>query len=75
MKKTFESAMTCVEEIVKKLESGALSLEESLAAFEEAISLIKFCNHELDAAKQKVVMLTEGADGALAQTPFSIDET
>ena len=74
-KRTFESAMSDLEEIVKKLESGALPLEDSLCAFEEAVALVKYCNGELDAAKQRVRILTESEDGTVTDCPFDIDET
>ena len=52
-KQTFESAMERLEDIVAGLEGGNLSLEESLAAFEEAVGLVRFCNETLEKAKQK----------------------
>lgn len=73
----FEEAMTTLEDIVRKLESGSVSLDESLSAFEEAVSLVKFCNEKLEAAEQKVRILIEGADGEITDKPFSeiTDET
>ena len=69
-KQSFEEAFTSLENIVEKMESGELSLDESLASFEEAIKLVKFCNSELDQAEQKVKILTEGADGIVSDEPF-----
>ena len=73
----FEEAMIALEDIVKKLESGSVSLDESLSAFEEAVSLVKFCNEKLETAEQKVRILIEGADGEITDKPFSefADET
>lgn len=75
MKKTqsFEEAMLSLEDIVKKLEGGGLSLDESLASFEEAIKLVRFCNEKLEAAEQKVRILVEGADGLVSDAPFDAD--
>ena len=72
MKKTmtFEEAMLSLEDIVKKLESGNLSLDDSLKAFEEAIALVKLCNSRLENAEQQVRILTEGADGVVSDAPF-----
>lgn len=69
-KKNFEEAFSSLENIVQKMESGELSLDESLAAFEEAIKLVKFCNSELEQAEQKVRILTEGSDGVVSDKPF-----
>ena len=73
-KKSFEEAFSTLEGIVEKMESGVLSLDESLAAFEEAIKLVKYCNSELEKAEQKVRILTEGADGAVFDEPFLKNE-
>ena len=72
MKKTltFEEAMLSLEDIVKKLEGGGLSLDESLSSFEDAVKLVRFCNEKLEAAEQKVKILVEGADGTVSDTPF-----
>lgn len=53
-KKNFEEAMMRLEEIVRVLESGAQSLEESLALFEEGTTLAAFCNTTLSEAKLKI---------------------
>ena len=68
--KKFEEAMLELEGIVRRLEAGALSLDESLSAFEEAIGLVKLCNEKLEAAEQRVRILTEGADGSISDKPF-----
>ena len=78
MKKTatFEEAMLSLEDIVKKLEGGGLSLEESLVSIEEAVKLVRFCNEKLESAEQKVKLLLEGQDGSVSDRPFDIgDET
>ena len=43
----FEAALQQLEAIVAKLESGELSLEESMAAFEQGTKLCKQCNAKL----------------------------
>ena len=57
----FEDALKRLEEIVRSLENGQSPLDESLGLYEEAVYLVKLCNSKLDAADQKVTMLT-GAD-------------
>jgi exodeoxyribonuclease VII small subunit len=69
----FEDAMTRLEEIVEELESGELSLEESLSAFEEGIKLSKICAKMLNEAERKVEILMKGEDGKLIAKPFSED--
>lgn len=70
----FEEALLLLEDIVKKLENGSLSLDESLKKFEEAVELVKFCNSKLEAAEQKVRILTEGADGTVSDAPFDLND-
>ncbi len=76
MKKTmnFEEAMLALDDIVKKLETGALSLDDSLKAFEDAVHLVKLCNEKLEAAEQKVRILTETEDGSMTDLPFDASE-
>lgn len=56
---TYEEAVKRLEEIVKKLESGAAPLYESIALFSEGAELVKTCTAILDEAEQKVKILTE----------------
>ena len=56
---TFEQALTELESIVDSLEKGDMSLEESLTAFERGIGLTRTCQQALDAAEQRVRILTE----------------
>ena len=71
---TFENAMTELEGIVKKLELGSLTLDESLGAFENAVGLIKLCNEKLENAKRQVKVLVEGEDGSITDKPFDTAE-
>jgi len=71
---TFEKAIEKLEEQVARLESGNISLDEALTAFEEAIKLVKICNEKLDKAERKVKILTESADGTVTDKPFEEDE-
>lgn len=69
----FEDAMIELESKVKKLESGSLTLDESITAFEEAVKLIRVCNKQLENAERRVRMLTEGNDGSVTDVPFDIE--
>lgn len=64
---TFEAAIARLEEIVRMLEGGSAPLDKSLAMFEEGVALVKLCNARLDAAEQKVKILTVGPDGNLTE--------
>ena len=70
----FEDAMIKLEGEVKKLESGNLTLDESITAFEEAVKLNGVCNKQLENAERRVRLLTEGNDGSITDVPFDIDD-
>ncbi len=67
----FEKALLELEKITKELESGELSLSDSLAKFEDAVGLIKVCNQHLLSAEQKVQILSEDLDGVISAHPFT----
>ena len=73
-KLTFEQAMNTLDEIVKKLEKGDASLEESLELFEKGTMLIKDCTKLLDAAEQKVVKMQKGQSGEPVELDFETVE-
>lgn len=59
----FESSIERLEGIVDQLEQGDLSLEETLSAFEAGVQLAKNCATQLDAAEQRIEVLTrEGGE-------------
>lgn len=66
---TFEEAFAKLEEVVRKLEMGGLSLEESLALYEQGRLLAAYCTRKLEEAELKVQQLLP--DGTLA--PFEVD--
>ncbi len=70
---TFEEALLALDEAVSKLEGGSLSLDESLATFENAVKLIKICNEKINSAEQKVKMLIENAEGTVTDVPFDVE--
>lgn len=57
--------MTRLEEIVKKLEGEAISLEESLKLFEEGMNLTDMCRTQLEEAEAKIKTLTRNRSGEL----------
>jgi len=68
--KDFESALKSLEEIVLKLEGGDLTLDQSLALFEEGVKVSRFCSTKLEEAERKVEILIKSADGKMSETPF-----
>ena len=67
---SFEDALARLDEIVRKLESGDMLLNDSLALYEEGTGLIKTCSKMLDQAEQKVVKLKKGPDRAPIELDF-----
>lgn len=73
---SFEKALIGLEDIVKKLESGNLPLDESLELYEEAIALVKTCNERLEKAEERVRILTDVNGQGTTDAPFALaDET
>tara|TARA_B110000438_G_C15804606_1_gene646718 strand:+ start:1803 stop:2033 length:231 start_codon:yes stop_codon:yes gene_type:complete len=58
----FEEAFKRLEVIVGNLESGDLSLEESMKLFEEGIGLTEACKSRLEVAEQKIQLLLKDSD-------------
>ena len=67
----FESAMRELDEVVKAMESGELTLEQSLSRFERGVALVKQCQTTLKTAELRIEQLS--ADGEL--TPLDAAET
>jgi exodeoxyribonuclease VII small subunit len=67
---TFESASARLEEIVKILEQGNSSLDESLKLYEEGVLLVRFCNDSLDNAEKKIKMLVTDSKGEIVEKDF-----
>ena len=70
----FEEAMAKLEDQVKRLENGNMSLDESIASFEEAVKLVRICNEKLEIAERKVALLTEMSDGTVTDVPFIVED-
>lgn len=69
----FEKKLNRLEEIVKKMEGGETSLEDSLRLFEEGVGLSRDCHKELEQAEQKVeVLLGKDESGQPRTQPFKV---
>lgn len=55
----FEASLSQLEKIVEKLESGEVSLDESIKLFEKGMELSNDCRKTLNSARQKIITLTE----------------
>lgn len=64
-KNSFEQAYGRLEKILELLNTGVVSLEESLALYEEANSLLISCSKELQKAEKKIEMLKKSRSGAI----------
>lgn len=79
MKQNFEVSLEKLEKIVRELENGDLSLEESLKMFEEGVKLSRECQEKLNQAERRIEVLMEETDGELSvqkvETPDFVKET
>jgi exodeoxyribonuclease VII small subunit len=69
-KASFEHSLARLEKIVDSLESGDVSLDDSLKMFEEGIQLSKECMETLNKAEIKIKQLTKDINGKLLMTDF-----
>ncbi|MBQ7380473.1 MAG: exodeoxyribonuclease VII small subunit [Clostridia bacterium] len=65
--KSFEESVGRLEEIVRLLENGTATLDESLKLYEEGIALVRVCNEKLDRAENKIKVLTENGNGEIEE--------
>lgn len=70
----FEDALAELESVVKRLEEGDIPLEESLAAFERGVSLVRLLHGRLDSVQTRIEELTRGERGDLALEPLEDDD-
>lgn len=79
--KDFETSLKKLEEIVKELEEGELTLEQSLERYEKGIALARFCSAKLEEAEKRIEMLQKDemgeprtdANGNVLQTPLDFE--
>lgn len=60
---TFESSLAELEKIVRKLEDGDLSLDDSLKLFEDGVKLSRECQERLSAAEKRIEVLIKDEQG------------
>jgi exodeoxyribonuclease VII small subunit len=69
-RRKFEDELKDLEGIVAQIDSGELSLEDSIAAFERGVGLVRALNQKLDEVERKVELLMRNAQGELKTTPY-----
>jgi len=68
--KKFEEELKDLEEIVGKIDSGELTLEDSIGAFERGVALVRSLNQKLDEIEKKVEVLSRNSHGDLRTAPY-----
>lgn len=71
---SYEQAAERLEQVVHDLEQGSLTLEESLALFQEGVELTRLCTRLLDEAERKIEVLTLDEDGSQHLAPLDLEE-
>ena len=66
----FEEELNSLESIVTQIDSGELSLEDSIDAFERGVALVRSLNHKLDEVERRVEVLIRGAQGELKSAVY-----
>ena len=69
-KPDFEKSLVRLEEVVRRLESPQLSLDDAMKLFEEGVQLSRECQKQLEEAEGRVEILLKKADGKLTAEPF-----
>ena len=72
-KPDFERSLARLEEVVRRLESPQLSLDEAMKLFEEGVGLSRECQKQLEEAEGRVEILLKKADGKMAAEPFAAE--
>ncbi len=72
--KSFEASLTALEKAVDNLESGDLSLEESLKCFEQGVKMATRCQKYLNDVETRVEILLKEKDGSLSVVEDAGDE-
>ena len=71
--KNFEEMMKDLEQIAKDLESGELSLDESVKKFEMGMEISKSCSKILEDAEKKITILIKDSNGNMTEENFSAE--
>ena len=72
--KKFEDALRDLEEIVERLETGELSLDEALGAFEQGVALVRYLGEKLTEVEKRIEVLTREPGGMFQLQSVTEDE-
>ncbi|MCK9252491.1 MAG: exodeoxyribonuclease VII small subunit [Eubacteriales bacterium] len=70
---TYEQALAALEAVVAKLESGDVTLDESMQLFRKGTLLSRICADRLAAIERQITQLLEKEDGSVEEKPFAND--
>ncbi len=66
-----ESALKRLDEVVSGMSRQGVSLEDSIALYEEGVALVKLCNSKLESVERRINMLRMTPDGEIVAETFS----
>jgi exodeoxyribonuclease VII small subunit len=70
---SFEDALRALEEVVRRLESGDVPLDDSISLYERGEKLRAACQARLDAAQARIERIVAGPDGGIATRPLDAE--
>jgi len=73
-KLSFEEQLAAVENLIGKMESGGMSLEESMKRYEEGVAMLSSMEKELTAATQRLTVIRKNVGGEEEEVPLEDDE-
>ncbi len=68
---SFEQAIMQLEQVIKQLESGDLSLNDSIEGFKKGVELSNICNKKLEEAQKTITLLTQDNEGNVTEEEFN----
>ena len=68
--RSYEEAYADLDETVEELESGNLTLDDSLVKYERGIKALRECYKALEEAEKKITKIIRSADGKIKEIPF-----
>ena len=71
---TYEAAMAELKKLSDSLESGELTLDESLEVYAKAVELIKLCNKKLQDTQKQMTVIVQTFEGEMKEVPFKEED-
>ncbi len=69
-RQSFEEGIKRVENIIEALQSGEVSLEESIKLYRDGVEILDYCSNKLNDAERQVKILQKSTEGQFKQEPF-----